>query len=230
MRVIEYAGFEALCESLAPQIAQAARRGIEQRGAAALALAGGSTPFPLYRRLARESLDWSRVTLLPGDERWVAGDHKASNLRAIRETFAATGARLAPLVPESPGATPSLDTARESLSAIGRSLDVCVLGMGGDGHFASLFPGAPELATALDPDDSDPLVVVTPDPLPEEAPFARVSLTLSAIAASRRQILLLRGEGKRQVLEAAAGADPVQYPIAALLAQPELPLEIHWSP
>lgn len=227
---IEYPDFAALCEALAPRLARAARAGLDERGAASLALAGGSTPFPLYRRLADEALDWSRATLLPGDERWVAADHAASNLRAIRAAFDLVHPRFGALVPEVPGPEPSLATARATLAEIPTPFDACVLGMGGDGHFASLFPGAPELASALDPGDSEPLVLVTPDPLPDDAPFARVSLTLSAIAASRYLVLVLSGADKREVLEAARGSDPRRYPVAALLAQHGLPLEIHWSP
>lgn len=230
MNFVERPDFDALCSALATRIARVIRAGLSERGSAAVALAGGSTPFPLYRRLAEEPLDWTRVTILPSDERWVAQDHEACNLRAIRAAFADAHPNFGTLVPDEPGAAPSLDSARATLSDIGRPLDVCVLGMGADGHFASLFPGTPELQTALDPDDANPVVIVHPDPMPEDAPFPRVSLTLSAIAASDYVVLLIRGERKRQVLASARNADPRRYPVAALLAQPELPLEIHWSP
>lgn len=227
---IEHPDFTALCEALAPELARTVRAGLDERGSASLALAGGSTPFPLYRRLAEETLDWPCVTLLPGDERWVGAGHAACNLRAIRAAFDKVRPRFAALVPEAPGSEPSLETARATLAEIPVPFDACVLGMGGDGHFASLFPGAPELDLALDPGRCEPLVLVTPDPMPEDAPFERVSLTLSAIAASRYVALVLRGERKREVLEAARGADEHRYPVAALLARDNLPLEIHWSP
>ena len=227
---IEHADFEALCETLAPCIAERVRKAIAERGAASLALAGGSTPFPLYRRLAGEALDWPRVTLVPGDERWVASDHVACNLRAIREAFDRVNPRFGALVPDSPGPEPSLDTAKSTLAAIPTPFDACVLGMGGDGHFASLFPGAAGLDAALEPDGSASLVLVTPDPMPEDAPFQRVSMTLPAIAASGYVALVLRGERKREVLETARGGDARRYPVAALLAQHCIELEIHWSP
>lgn len=230
MNFVERPDFDALCSALATRIARVIRAGLSERGSAAVALAGGSTPYPLYRRLAEEPLDWTRVTILPSDERWVAQDHEACNLRAIRAAFADANPNFGALVPDDPGPVPSLDTACATLTDIDRPLDVCVLGMGADGHFASLFPGAPELQTALDPDDATALAIVQPDPMPEDAPFPRVSLTLSAIAASDYVVLLIRGERKRQVLASARNADPRRYPVAALLAQPELPLEIHWSP
>jgi 6-phosphogluconolactonase len=228
--MIEHADLDALCRAVAPQLAEAARAGIRERGAASMALAGGSTPFPVYRRFAEEPVDWSHLTLLPGDERWVPATHAASNLRAIRETFVDLPVRYAPLVPADPDDTPSLEAACLSLEAVPRPFDACVLGMGSDGHFASLFPGAPELGRALDPAGTEPAVVVRPAPLPEEAPYARVSLTLSAILASRKLMLLIRGEGKRRVLEAAREGDPNEYPIAALLKAAGSALDIHWSP
>ncbi|NEZ04860.1 6-phosphogluconolactonase [Wenzhouxiangella sp. XN201] len=227
---IEHPDFDTLCNVLAPRLAQALRNAVAERSAASMALAGGSTPFPLYRRLASEALDWPRVTLLPGDERWVAADHDACNLRAIRAAFDDVDPRFGKLVPDTPGPEPSLETARRTLAETPAPFDACVLGMGADGHFASLFPAAPELDVGLDPAGSEALVIVTPDPMPEDAPFERVSLTLSAIAASRYLVLVLRGRRKREVLESARGADPRDCPVAALLAHNGPPLEIHWSP
>lgn len=231
MNWIEHPDFETLVETVAGELAQLCRDALSARDVARLALAGGSTPLPVYRRLARAGLDWGRVVLMPGDERWVAADDPASNLRALSECFESTGARIAGLVPDSPGPEPELATARAALAQVGLPLDACVLGMGGDGHFASLFPGAPGLSAALDPASTDPLAIIAPNPLPPEAPYRRVSLTLSAIAASHRILLLLRGRAKRDTLETALDVgDAERFPIAALLAQPQLPLAIHWSP
>jgi 6-phosphogluconolactonase len=230
MTLFVHRDFDALCDALVPRIVQVVRSGTSKHGAASLALAGGSTPFPLYSRLAKQDLDWSKLTLVPGDERWVAPEHEASNLRAIRAAFAGVNPRFGPLVPDQPGAEPSLDAAMATLVTTPQPFDVCVLGMGSDGHFASLFPGATELCTALDPACDEPLVIVTPNPMPEDAPYPRVSLTLSVILASRYPVLVLRGERKREVLEAARGADPRRFPIAALLASSAPTLDIHWSP
>lgn len=230
MTLIEHRDFDVLCDVLAPRIAEVVRASVSARGGASMALAGGATPFPLYRRLANEPLDWSRVTLVPSDERWVGRDHGASNLRAIQAAFSEARPQLGPLVPDHPGPEPSLDAGRATLARIDQPFDVCVLGMGSDGHFASLFPGEPQLRTALDPGDDESLVITRPDPLPENAPFPRVSLTLSAIAASHYLVLLLRGEQKRQVLQSAQDEDPRRCPVAALLEQTGPLLEIHWSP
>lgn len=231
MQWIEHPEFQTLTATVARSLASACAEGIEQRGRATLALAGGSTPMPVYRHLASHPLDWHAVSLMPGDERWVAHDHPACNLRAMREAFAGSEPDFKSLTPDEPGREPSLDAANAALSDLTLPFDACVLGMGGDGHFASLFPGAPELEYALDPEADALATIVHPDPLPEEAPFVRISLTLAAIAASRRLILLIRGERKREVLKNALRSGLwTEFPVAALLTQPRLPLEIHWSP
>jgi len=225
----------ALEQAVATELADIIRHAIDGHGRARLALAGGSTPMPVYRALARQPLDWLRVSLLPGDERWVAHDHEACNFTAMRAAFGTRPADFRPLTPARPGPEPDLAAARESLAAIdgqlGGQFDACLLGMGADGHFASLFPGAAELETALDPEHPDPLVVVHPDPLPPEAPFARISLTLSAILSSSSLIMAIRGEAKLNTLEQAqASGDARRFPVCALLAQAGDRLKIHWSP
>ncbi|MEX2499922.1 MAG: 6-phosphogluconolactonase [Wenzhouxiangellaceae bacterium] len=231
MQWIEHPDFQTLTTTVARSLASACAEGIEQRGRATLALAGGSTPMPVYRQLAAHPLEWRSVSLMPGDERWVTHDHPACNLRAIREAFAGSNPEFKSLTPENPDGEPSLDAASAALSDLNLPFDACVLGMGGDGHFASLFPGAPELEYALNPEGEALATIVHPDPMPEDAPFARISLTLAAIAASRRLMLLIRGERKREVLKNATGSGLwTEFPVAALLTQPHLPLEIHWSP
>ncbi|OAB60312.1 hypothetical protein AY599_05705 [Leptolyngbya valderiana BDU 20041] len=230
MGMIEYPDFDSLCDAVAGDMARGLQAGIDRRGSASMALAGGSTPFPVYRRLAGLHLEWSRVRALPGDERWVPENHEASNLRAIRDAFGGLPMRFGALVPEMPEGPASVDRALVTLRTMPAPFDVCVLGMGSDGHFASLFPNSPGLPQALDPEDRTPVVVVDPDPLPPEAPFSRVSLTLSSILSSRHLLLLLRGESKREVLERARARDPISYPIAALLDAAGAALKIHWSP
>lgn len=231
MQMIEHPDFDTLATTVAQSLSRTCAEASASRGRAVLALAGGSTPIPVYERLARSELDWSRVFLLPGDDRWVAHNNDSCNLRAMRKAFAGADANFRALTPEHADGEPDLAAAEKTLTELPDPFDACVLGMGGDGHFASLFPGASGLTDALNPESEAQAVVIHPDPMPADAPFARISLTLSRIAGSRRLMLLIRGEEKRKVLQLAmADRDPERYPVAALLEHAGAALEIHWSP
>lgn len=221
---------DALATALANQLAGIIVDAVAMRGSASLALAGGSTPFPIYRRLAAMELPWSRVSLIPTDERWVQAEHPASNLRAMREAFAAArGVRLLSLTPAEPNNSATAAFALNALIELANPFDAVLLGMGGDGHFASLFPGAAELNAGLHGDAA--ALVVHPSKLPPEAPFARISLSLQRLFSTRRLLLAVTGQSKRAVLDSAqSNDDPQALPICALLHQQRLPLEIHWSP
>lgn len=156
---------------------------------------GGSTPFPIFEKLLAHDLDWPRVVVWPGDDRIVPEDHEASNTGRIRALFEPRGAEVVTL------------TIMEQVPRF----DLAWLGMGSDGHIASLFPNAdPQVA------DPQPIVRLTPDPLPPEAPFDRISLTIPSLVASERIMFVLRGEEKRSVFEAAAKGEN-DLPVARLL-------------
>ena len=223
---------DALAVALADTLADAIRAGLVGRGRAVLALAGGRTPFPVYRRLAAAALDWSRVVLLATDERWVDIDHPASNTREIITTFAAArGVRVLPLVPAAPGPEADATFAATMLRPLTEPFDAVLLGIGNDGHFASLFPGAAELAAGLQPQSADDALVVHPDPPPPEAPFPRISLSVARLLRTRRLLLAATGATKRAVLERAGSRlDPGKLPISSLLHDDAARVEIHWSP
>lgn len=226
-----HASSDALARELAASLAIIVSRAIELRGRAVLALAGGRSPFPVYRLLADRPMAWDRVTLVCTDERWVPAEHPARNERGLAAAFAAAeGVRILPLVPAQPGAGADAHGANASLAKVAEPFDAVVLGMGADGHTASLFPGAAELGAGLDMHAPHALVV-HPDPLPPEAPFARVTLSLPRLLHARRLLLIISGEGKREVLDRAQrGNDPSALPIIAVLHHPGSRLEIHWSP
>lgn len=171
-------------------------------GGVAITVPGGSTPFPILEQLAAMPLDWGRVAVWPGDDRIVPEDHLASNVGRIRALLEPAGAKVLALTPES--APPHFALAW--------------LGMGGDGHIASLFPNT-------DPKVDDPRKVrrLTPDPLPPEAPFDRVSLTIPALLASDAILFVIRGEDKRALFEAAAGGKN-DLPVARLLGAARQPV------
>lgn len=172
-------------------------------GAVAICLPGGSTPFPILAELVKHPLDWERVVAYPGDDRIVPEDHPASNTGKLRALLEPQGARVQAL---------ALDTAPPHFALVW-------LGMGADGHIASLFPN-----TNPRVDDPAPVRRLTPDPLPPEAPFDRITLTIPALLDCDAMMFVIRGDDKRAVLDSAiAGAHDL--PVARLLAaRGELPV------
>jgi 6-phosphogluconolactonase len=217
----------ALAQALEAELAAA----LASRGSASLALAGGGTPLPAYRALAARPLRWPAVTAMPTDDRWLAHTEAASNLHALRAVFSnARGLVLQPLTPAQPDGEPDASVALASLAAVPGPFDAVLLGMGTDGHVASLFPGAPELARGLDR-LQPPALVVRPDPLPPEAPWPRVSLGLHRLLDTSHLMLAVTGAGKRLVIEQAmAHGDPFLHPVAAVLHDAGVTVAIHWSP
>ncbi|GGY91552.1 6-phosphogluconolactonase [Novosphingobium colocasiae] len=161
----------------------------------AITVPGGSTPFPIFDRLAAMELPWSRVEVWPGDDRVVPEDHPASNVGKIRARLEPAGARVVALTPD----------ARPPHFAL------AWLGMGLDGHIASLFPNTDPRA-----DDPRPVRRLTPDPLPPEAPFDRLSMTIPALTDCDEALFVMRGADKR-ALFAAAAAGQNDLPVARLL-------------
>lgn len=168
----------------------------------AISLPGGSTPFPILRDLVARPIDWHRIAVWPGDDRIVAEDHPASNVGRIRALLEPAGAQIVPLAE---GFAPP-------------RFALVWLGMGEDGHIASLFPNTDPQA-----DDPQPVRRLTPDPLPPEAPFDRLTLTIPALLDADRLMFVARGPAKRALFEAASlGANDL--PVARLLAARRQPV------
>lgn len=203
---------------------------IDARGAAVIALAGGKTPLPIYEKLAKAKLDWKRVTIVPGDDRLVPLGDPLSNVTAIGKVFIPKGARVIPLISATVADYKAAGRAADAiLQDLHWPLDLCLLGVGGDGHAASIFPG-PDFDEALNGPKERRALGVMPDPLPPEAPVARVTLSKAAIVSARALMIAITGQAKRDVLEQAIeqGASS-NYPVGRILADVELPLDIHWS-
>jgi len=215
--------------SLAAEVTKALQGGLARRSAASLAVPGGRTPVPLFQAMRNAELDWSRVSITLTDERWVGTADEASNEALVRRELLqqrAAAAQFVPLQDGSRSAQDALDCVWQSLKRMPRPFDAVVLGMGDDGHFASLFPGSPGVSAALDPGQK-PACVAMQAPA---APASRISLNLAALLQTRRLFLFITGVHKRDLLLAAArGAEPA-LPVAALLSQ-RVPLpEVYWAP
>lgn len=216
--------------ALAAQVAAALRAGLATRGVASLAVPGGRTPLPLFHALREIELDWSRVGITLTDERWVPADDPASNAALVRRELLAgraAAARFFPLFNDGVTATGAAPEVWNSLAPLPRPFDAVVLGMGDDGHFASLFPDDPGLPVALN-QAAAPGCVAMRAPV---APAERISLNLAALLQTRRLFLFITGVHKRDLLLAAARrAAEAPLPVAALLSQ-RVPIpEVYWAP
>jgi 6-phosphogluconolactonase len=226
----EYDDAAEMAAAVAGDIGFIIESAIDARGAAVIALAGGKTPIPIYEKLSSTKLDWKRVTIIPGDERIVPLGDPLSNVTALAKVFLPKGARVLPIVPE---AIADYKAAGRSANALMQDLhwplDLCLLGVGKDGHTASIFPG-PDLEEALGATKECRALGVMPDPMPPEAPVPRVTLSLSAIITARALIIAASGKEKRTLLETAIKQGRTSpYPIGRALAGTDMPVDIHWA-
>lgn len=220
----------ALVHALSGEIRVDLQEAVDMRGAASLVVSGGRTPVRLFEQLRTERLDWAKVWITLADERWVDASADASNEHLVREHLLVaplTQARFVGLKNPAPTPEAGADWAWRALSRVVRPFDVVVLGMGEDGHTASLFPGSLALARALDTTEAPGCIAINS----LTAPHARVSLNLSALLHARRIILHIEGESKWQVyLRARAPGPAAEMPVRAILQQREVPVDVYWAP
>ncbi|WP_157315261.1 6-phosphogluconolactonase [Chitinibacter sp. GC72] len=224
----EFSTKEALDQQLATTIANELKQAIAQRGSAGLAVSGGRTPAGMFKALRASDLDWSRVVITLVDERWVQPDHADSNERLTRDKLLQDGAAAATFISlVNLAATPheAQPEIEARLAALPNPIDVVILGMGDDGHTASLFPNAAELEAACA--STALLAAVTPP----AAPHQRITLTLPTIVKSPKVIVHITGEGKKTLLQNAMAANVAvneQYPIRRVLDQVAL-ADVFWA-
>jgi 6-phosphogluconolactonase len=226
----EYEGVEEMAEAVAGDVGFIVESALDARGSCLLALPGGRTPLPIFARLAEASLPWKKVTIIPTDDRLVPMDSEQSNVRNIAQAFLRAGARVVPIATEIPDYKLAGNSADARLQDLPWPPDLCWLGMGEDGHVASIFAG-PDLQDALDAPKARRAVGVMPDPMPADAPVARVTLTRASILAARTLLITITGQKKRELLEGAiADGQSSKLPIGRVLAEAEQPIDIHWAP
>lgn len=197
--IIEAADDAAIADWLAGRLAERFAAG---EGPVTITVPGGSTPFPIIGHLLGRALAWERLVVWPNDDRAVPEDHPASNTGKLRALFDRAGAEVVTL---------------SEMEQVPR-FALAWLGMGADGHIASLFPNTDPRA-----DDPRRIVRLTPDPLPPEAPFDRISLTIPALLASDEMAFVIRGADKRAVLDSALSGES-DLPVARLLAAATQPV------
>lgn len=223
MEFKEYADRELLVLAVADRIAGDLRQHLDHNDQAAIALAGGTTPGPIFDDLCAVDLDWDRVNVMASDERWVPTDHERSNAKLIRERLLVEKAAKANFLPfYREGLEPEAAAAVVSAEVDPTCpLAVALLGMGEDMHTASLFPGTAGLLDALSA-DAPALVVLRPDSQPE----VRMSLSAQVLNGAINKHLVIFGEGKRAALDRALGLPPEEAPIQAVLSE----ASVHWAP
>ncbi|OJA41365.1 6-phosphogluconolactonase [Burkholderia ubonensis] len=213
---------EAQGDALAQAVGDALRAVLARPARATLAVSGGTSPRPFLQTLSHAALDWASVDVTLVDDRWVPEDDAASNARLVRDTLlqhAAATATFLPLVDT--GAALDAHVAALNANPAHRLPDVAVLGMGEDGHTASIFADAPEWDHAIT--TAERFVAVHPG----AAPHARVSFSLDALKRIDRLFLLIAGNRKREVLEAAASS-PQKNAISQLANDKGTQLDVYW--
>ncbi|ALM53543.1 6-phosphogluconolactonase [Halomonas huangheensis] len=216
---------EHLARQLAEAVAEALRADLASQARALLVVSGGSTPIAFFAALASQELAWDRVDITLADERWVSEEADDSNARLVREHLLvgkAQQARFVPLTTDHATPEQGVERVTERLLQLTWPASVVILGMGGDGHTASLFPDSRELDLAL-ATDAPVVAVRTPS-----QPQARITLSAERLHHALRHVLHITGDDKRTVLGRAMSGDDVrELPIRAFLS---CPLAIYWAP
>jgi 6-phosphogluconolactonase len=215
-----------MAEALALRVAEALRAAVQQRGRALLVVSGGRSPVPFFECLARQELPWSKVQVSLADERWVPPSHADSNEALVRRHLLqgpAAQATMLGLYHPAQNLEEAACLAEQSVVGL-PAIDVLVLGMGDDGHTASLFPASANLPAALDPACPRRVLAMHAPAAPHE----RLSLTLPALTGAHLQLLAIQGASKLATLaHALQPGEAEELPIRALL---HAPLQVHWSP
>jgi len=225
----DYDDTDELAEAIAGDIGFIIDSALDARGSALIALPGGKTPAPALDLLAAQKRRWKDVTIIPTDDRIVEVTSELSNVAMLAKKFLPLGARVIPLTGGAAVADYKMSgkAADARLADLPFPLDLVWLGMGADGHTASIFPG-PDLDEALNGPKERRALGVMPDPMPKDAPMARVTLSKAAILSARSLTISITGAEKRAVLERAiAEGVGSKLPIGRILGDSDLAVDIH---
>jgi 6-phosphogluconolactonase len=226
----DYSTSAEMADAVARHVGRLMKNAIDARGEALIAMPGGTSPAAIFERLAELEIDWARVTIIPTDDRVAPADSSLSNYARIESHFLPKGAHVVPIVMES--ATDyrlAGELADAQLADLKWPLDLVWLGVGKDGHIASIFPG-PDLEDALDGPGGRRALGLMPCPLPPEAPVPRVTLSRPSIVSARALLLTISGPEKRRIVELALRDGPGSAtPVGRVLADAKVSVDICWS-
>jgi 6-phosphogluconolactonase len=220
----------ALAAGLADKVAETLSAAVAARGSASIAVSGGSTPKAFFQALSSRSIAWDNVTITLVDERFVPADNPRSNHLLVKANLLkdkAAAAHFVPLYQPAEDAEKSAVIASEETRGIDDPFDVAIVGMGGDGHTASFFPGGNNLKLALDPKTSRGIITMEA----EGAGEPRLTFTFSSLQDARLLVLHIEGESKKDVLaKAEQPGEETEMPIRAFLRRAASPVQIYWAP
>jgi 6-phosphogluconolactonase len=227
---LEFDSQPALITGITARIAHLLTAAVNKRGQASLAVSGGTTPVPMFETLSRIDLEWGKVVVSLVDERWVEVSEKDSNENLVRSHLLKNKAASAGFIgmkTAAVSASAGEKECAERLKHIPMPYDVVILGMGSDGHTASLFPRAEKLPAAVDMDSGYICMAIAP----QTASHERMTLTLPAILSSREIIVHISGAEKQKVYEQAISeGPPEEMPIRFILRQEKVPVTVFWAP
>ena len=204
---------DSILNNLTESIADSLNSGISSNDRASLVVCGGNSPLQLYKNLSSKNLDWSKFSIFLGDDRVLPADHKDSNNFLIHQYLIKNNATAASFH--------ALLDHKDSMEGIKHPFDVVLLGLGNDGHFASLFPAQLNIPEAFDA-EAFPTIIASDQELGSPS-YKRVSMNLSLLTNTKRCILLVPSSEKRKIVETAYTDN--QLPLHFLLTQQKIKVE-----
>lgn len=229
MQVNEFTSRIELDSQLADSVAKILQEAVNIRGKASIAVSGGSTPKGFFKALSNKALPWKNITVTLVDERWVNINDEASNTRLIHENLLQNHAKQANFFHLKQGEALTSEILADLNLAVKSALlpfDVLILGMGEDGHTASIFPCCEQLSEALNLSNDDALIKTTP----QTAPHQRITFTLASLLTSKYHFLHISGLVKKEILnKALAGFNEAEMPIRAFLQHPSINTQVYWA-
>jgi len=224
-----------LFDAMAADAASLLEASVAQAGQSTFVVSGGSSPMPLYDRLSKAALPWEKISIALADERWVDGEHEASNEKKIRASLLQNNAASAPFLGmKNASGSPQggLEICETQYQQLPEYLALTVLGLGSDGHTASIFPFSAGIDEALDSKSEKLCAAIDALESDVTGPYtARMTMTMSGLLNSKHIFLLIMGEEKLLTLKRAmSSTDQVSMPVRAVLQQRSVPVSVYWAP